>query len=166
MTVYIAQKYSSKIQVVFDKSIENALFKNHFNNIEHLAKFIAAHTMSHLLMKELEFSCGYPTVSLSERLFINNKMQGVLIYTVGGMEGSYGGLASQAQSDKFKQLLDNALERAKDCASDPICYHSEGQGVGEMNLAACYSCALVAENACEFFNSFLDRRCIGSTSMG
>ena len=161
----IAQNYladnQEKIQAVFNKSKKSILFKNHFKNIEHLAKFMTVHTMSHLLMKELEFSCGYPTVSLSERLFINDEnMQSVLIYTVGGMEGSYGGLASQAQPDKFKQLLDNALERAKDCASDPICYHSEGQGVGEMNLAACYSCALVAENTCELFNSFLDRRSI------
>ncbi len=161
----IAQNYlknnKSKIQTVFDKSKESALFKNHFKNIEHLAKFMAVHTLSHLLMKELEFSCGYPTVSLSERLFVDDKeMNGVLIYTVGGMEGSYGGLVSQAQPDKFKQLLDNALERAKNCASDPICYHSDGQGVAEMNLAACYSCALVAENACESFNSFLDRQAI------
>lgn len=158
----IAKNYlnnnKEKIQLVFEKSQQSALFKNHFKNIEHLAKFMAVHTMSHLLMKELEFSCGYPTVSLSERLFVDDKeMHGVLIYTVGGMEGSYGGLASQAEPDKFKQLLNNALERAKDCASDPICYHSEGQGIGEMNLAACYSCALVAENACELFNSFLDR---------
>lgn len=139
-------------------AIKVVYLNNHFTSIAHLAKFMAVHTMSHLLMKELEFSCGYPTVSLSERLFIDDATtQGVLIYTVGGMEGSYGGLATQAQPDKFKHLLENALERAKDCASDPICSHSEGQGVGEINLAACYSCALVAENACEMFNSFLDR---------
>ena len=57
-------------------------------------------------MKELEFSCGYPTVSLSERLFVDDgKMQGALIYTVGGMEGGYGGLVSQAEPEKFKTLL-------------------------------------------------------------
>ncbi len=161
----IAQTYlannKAKIEKVFDKSKESALFKNHFKSIGHLAKFMAVHTLSHLLMKELEFSCGYPTVSLQERLFVDeNEMQGVLIYTVGGMDGSYGGLASQAAPVKFMQLLENALERAEDCASDPICKNSEGQGVAEMNLAACYSCALVAENACEVFNSFLDRNTI------
>lgn len=156
-----ADKYNEQLVAIFRKSKENSLFKNRFENEWHLAKFIFVHTMSHLLMKELEFSCGYPTASLSERLFVDDKeMQGVLIYTVGGMEGSYGGLASQAAPKKFKQLLENALERAKDCASDPICYHSEGQGVGEINLAACYSCALVAENACEMFNSFLDRKAV------
>lgn len=165
----IAKNYSKnhkdKIQKVFSNSEESTLFKNHFKNTKHLAKFMIVHTLSHLLMKELEFSCGYPTVSLSERLFVDNKIQGVLIYTVGGMEGSYGGLASQADPKKFQQLLKNALERAKDCASDPICYHSEGQGVGEVNLAACYSCALVAENACEMFNSFLDRQIISALNI-
>ncbi len=154
-------KEKNRIKNVFNKSKDSSLFKRKFNNEQHLAKFIFVHTLSHLLMKELEFSCGYPTVSLQERLFVDeNEMQGVLIYTVGGMEGSYGGLASQATPVKFEQLLKNALERAKDCASDPICYHSDGQGVGEMNLAACYSCALISDNACEFFNSFLDRKAI------
>jgi len=149
------------LKEVFDKSRNSPLFKTKFAGVNHLGRFIYVHTLSHLLMKELEFSCGYPTVSLSERLFVDDvDMQGVLIYTVGGMDGSYGGLASQADPDKFKDLLDKALDRAQDCASDPICSHSEGQGVGEMNLAACYSCALVAENACESFNSFLDRKVV------
>ncbi len=153
--------HKQKLESVFSKSQDSALFKSRFSDLRHLANFIFIHTFSHLLMKELEFSCGYPTVSLQERLFVDeNEMQGVLIYTVGGMEGSYGGLASQATPVKFKQLLKNALERAEDCASDPICKNSEGQGVAEMNLAACYSCALVAENACEVFNSFLDRNAI------
>lgn len=154
-------KYKNSLKEVFEKSKGSSLFKTKFTSVSHLGRFIYIHTLSHLLMKELEFSCGYPTVSLSERLFVDDvDMQGVLIYTVGGMDGSYGGLASQADPDKFKDLLDRVLERVKDCASDPICSHSEGQGVGEMNLAACYSCALVAENACESFNSFLDRNII------
>ncbi len=153
------KKYSNQLDRIFKQSkASSTLFKNKFNDVKHLAKFIFVHTMSHLLMKELEFSCGYPTASLSERLFVDNKgMQAALIYTVGGMEGSYGGLASQAVPQKFEQLCNNALERAKDCASDPICQHSDGQGVGKMNLAACYSCALIADNACESFNTFLDR---------
>ena len=154
-------KQKSLLEKIFEKSKNSPLFNTKFTSVRHLGNFIYIHTLSHLLMKELEFSCGYPTVSLSERLFVDdNDMKGVLIYTVGGMDGSYGGLASQANPDKFKDLLDKALDRATDCASDPICLHSEGQGVGEMNIAACYSCALVAENACESFNSFLDRNTV------
>jgi len=150
-----------ELEKVYQNSKNTPLFKNKFDNWEHLARYTFVHTFSHLLMKELEFTCGYPTVSLNERIFLDNKdMQGILIYTVGGMEGGYGGLSSQADPVKLEYLINSAFDRASDCASDPICYHSEGQGIGEMNLSACYSCALVAENACESFNSFLDRRVI------
>jgi len=152
-------EYSLKLNETFLKAQASSLFENKFLSKEHLGRYIFVHTLSHLLMKELEFTCGYPTVSLSERLFVDNdEMQGVLIFTVAGMDGSYGGLASQANPEKFNEILTRAIERSEDCASDPICYHSTGQGVGDMNQAACYSCALVAENACESFNSFLDRK--------
>jgi len=129
-----------------------------FSNLEYLATFIFIHTFSHILIKELEFLTGYPATSLSERLYINeNDMQGVLIYTMAGAEGSFGGLVSQANSERFIKILNSALARAKDCASDPICYNSEGQGIGGLNLAACYSCTLLPETSCEEFNSYLDR---------
>lgn len=127
-------------------------------NPEYLAKFIFIHTFSHILIKELEFLVGYPATSLSERLYVNkNEMQGVLIYTIAGAEGSYGGLVSQANTERFTKILKSALIRAQDCASDPICYNSDGQGVGGLNLAACYSCTLLPEISCEEFNSYLDR---------
>ncbi len=84
-------------------------------------------------------------------------MQGVLIYTMAGAEGSFGGLVSQSNPERFVKIVESALERAKDCASDPICYNSEGQGIGGLNLAACYSCSLLPETSCEEFNSYLDR---------
>lgn len=83
---------------------------------------------------------------------------GFLIYTVAGAEGSYGGLVSQANEKDFFRILKSALIRATDCASDPICYHSEeGQGIGGLNMAACYSCSLLPDITCEEFNCFLDR---------
>jgi hypothetical protein len=132
------------------------------------AKFIMIHTFSHLIIKELEFLCGYSASSLQERLYIGNEMQGILIYTIAGSEGSYGGLVSLAKSDKIGKIIKSALARATDCASDPICYHtdSEGQGSGGTNLAACYSCALLPETSCEEFNSFLDRRLIVDKDYG
>jgi hypothetical protein len=117
------------------------------------------HTFSHLIIKELEFLCGYPATSLQERLYVEEgKMQGVLIYTIAGAEGSYGGLTSLCKSDKIERIIRSAMIRAKDCASDPICYHSTGQGVGNLNLSACYSCTLLPETSCEHFNCYLDRR--------
>ena len=129
-----------------------------FVNLGYLAKFTFIHTFSHILIKELEFLTGYSASSISERLYINeDDMQGVLIYTIAGAEGSFGGLVSQANPERFIKIIESALARAKDCASDPICYNSEGQGIGGLNLAACYSCTLLPETSCEEFNSYLDR---------
>jgi len=61
-------------------------------------------------------------------------MQGVLIYTVAGAEGSYGGLITQAEPNKLAWIIESALERAKECSSDPVCYHAEEQGVGGLIL--------------------------------
>ena len=144
------------------------IVKGRFDSQEYLAKFILIHTLSHLLIKELEFLCGYPATSLNERLYVDEKnMQGVLIYTVAGAEGSYGGLISQGSAKHFKRILKSALFRAKDCASDPVCYNSiDGQGVGGLNMAACYACTLLPETTCEEFNSFLDRALLIDNSFG
>ena len=65
---------------------------------------------------------------------------------------------SNASQQAFLQILSNALLRASDCSSDPICYNTQdGQGVGGLSLAACYSCALIPDISCEEFNCFLDR---------
>lgn len=138
-----------------------------FANIEYLSTFIFIHTFSHILIKELEFLTGYPATSISERLYVNEEnMQGVLIYTMAGAEGSFGGLVSQANFERFVKILYSALARAKDCASDPICYNSEGQGIGGLNLACCYSCGLLPETSCEEFNSYLDRALLIDNTFG
>lgn len=155
------QGFKKRISQLFKntKNHERLSVQLKFENERHLVRFVLIHTLSHILIKELEFLCGYPSTSLSERLFVDQgSMNGVMIYTVAGTEGSYGGLVSQANEPSFTKLLKSALYRATDCASDPICYNTEdGQGVGGLNMAACYSCTLVPENACEEFNSFLDR---------
>lgn len=122
-------------------------------------RFVLIHTLSHLVIKELEFLCGYPAASLQERLYISERMSGFLVYTVAGAEGSYGGLVSLCKTNQIGELIISALHRAKDCSSDPICYDTDqqGQGTAGLNLAACYSCALLPETSCEEFNSFLDR---------
>jgi hypothetical protein len=132
------------------------------NNIQHFV----IHSFSHLLMRELEFACGYPTASLKERLYISDRMCGVLVYTSEGSEGSMGGLVWQGQADKIKDLIIKGLERSTDCSSDPICWESEGQGVFDLNLSACFSCALVSETACEEMNLGLDRRSLVDSGFG
>jgi hypothetical protein len=130
------------------------------------AELVLAHTLSHLLIRELEFYCGYPAASLQERLYVDDRMCGILIYTIAGAEGSYGGLTSIATSDKLTYLFKTALFRATDCATDPICWESDGQGVGSLNKASCHSCSLIPETSCEEFNSFLDRRFLVDEEFG
>ncbi|GAA6768674.1 DUF1998 domain-containing protein [Flavobacterium sp. CGRL1] len=134
------------------------------------SKFILIHTFSHLIIKELEYLCGYPATSIQERLYIDDnpktEMNGVLIYTIAGSEGSYGGLTSVCDSDKIGKLILSAMMRAKDCATDPICYHTGGQGVSNLNLSACFSCSLLPETSCEIFNCYLDRRVLIDNEYG
>lgn len=126
------------------------------------AKFYLLHTFSHLIMKELEFKCGYPTASLSERLYYSDEMCGVLIYTADGAEGSMGGLVWQGQPKLIEETILSALQRATDCSSDPMCWeNSDG-----LNKAACFSCAMVSETSCEHGNTGLDRRALVDPKFG
>lgn len=125
-------------------------------------KHFLIHSFSHLMMRELEFSCGYPTASLKERLYISNNenrhMSGIMIYTADGSEGSMGGLVSQGDPERIIEIIKRGIERAISCSSDPLCWESEGQGIFDLNLSACFSCSLVSETACEEMNLGLDRR--------
>jgi hypothetical protein len=127
-----------------------------------IARFMTLHTFSHVLMKELEFSCGYPTASLSERLYFSERMCGVLIYTTDGAEGSMGGLVWQGQPTLIEEIIRKAMQRALNCASDPICWENEDQ----LNYAACFSCAMVSEISCEKRNVGLDRKILVDADFG
>jgi hypothetical protein len=125
-------------------------------------KFYLLHTFSHIIMKELEFSCGYPTASLQERLYYSDRMCGVLIYTADGAEGSMGGLVWQGQPRLIERIIKNAIDNAKECSSDPLCWENEDQ----LNLAACFSCCLVSETSCEKRNLGLDRKALVDGEFG
>jgi hypothetical protein len=126
------------------------------------AKFYLLHTFSHVLMKELEFSCGYPTASLSERLYYSDKMCGVLIYTADGAEGSMGGLVWQGQPRLISNIIESAMKRAVNCSSDPLCWENEDG----LNKASCFGCTMVSETSCEHQNLGLDRRVLVDDEFG
>ena len=124
------------------------------------------HSLSHCIMKELEFECGYPLNSLKERLYYGTeeiggidqvKYAGILIYSASGSNSSFGGIAAlfETLNDELKisALIKNAYERAQDCPNDPICISEESNG----NKGVCYSCNLIPEISCEFFNESLNR---------
>ena len=141
--------------------------KNHPRNIT--PKFIMLHTLSHLLISQLSFECGYSIASLSERLYCaeqedGKQMAGILIYTASGdSEGTLGGLVRQGRPDAFPKILRKAIGKAKTCSNDPVCIMSHGQGRDSLNLAACHACALLPETCCEERNAFLDRGMIIGT---
>lgn len=133
------------------------------------AKFLLLHTLSHLIIKEMSFKCGYSSTSLRERIYCDDNddgliMSGILIYTANGdSEGTLGGLVRQGKSDRLNEIIDLAIKKARFCSSDPVCSESIGQGRDALNMAACYSCTLVSETSCEEFNTLLDRAMIVGT---
>lgn len=127
------------------------------------ARFVLLHTLSHLLIRQLAYDCGYTSACLSERLYVKKGdpgegMAGVLIYTADGdSEGTLGGLARQGEPDRLVRTLLAALQTAQWCSLDPICGERPSQGYDGLNLAACHACSLVSETSCGYFNSLLDR---------
>lgn len=127
-------------------------------------RFVLLHTLAHLLIKRLAFSCGYSSASLRERIYAeipetNERTRaGILIYTAAGdMEGTLGGLVRQAEPPRLGSNLISALYDARSCSSDPVCFESRGQGIRGLNLAACHGCTLAAETSCQVHNLLLDR---------
>lgn len=133
------------------------------------AKFLLLHTISHALIKQLSFECGYSIASLKERLYCSEpadgkQMSGIFIYTASGdSEGTMGGLVRQGYADTFPGIFKKAMEESMTCSNDPVCSLSMGQGRDSLNLSACYSCCLIPETSCEEFNIFLDRGTIVGT---
>lgn len=132
-------------------------------------RFVLLHTLAHLIMNQLTFECGYSSAALRERLYISgppDEMAGVLIYTAAGdAEGTMGGLVRMGKPGYFEPALLTAVDAAKWCSADPVCMEigDAGQGPDSCNMAACHSCALVPETACEEFNRFLDRGLVVGT---
>ncbi len=130
-------------------------------------RLVLLHTLAHLLINQLTYECGYSSASLRERLYVSpggDGMNGLLIYTAAGdSEGTLGGLVRMGQPERFEEILRNAITNARWCSSDPVCMDSHGQGPDSCNLAACHSCALLPETACEEFNRFLDRGLVAGT---
>lgn len=156
----------------------NELTKNYEESYLHNKRFssnyIALHTFSHLLMRQISNECGYSVASLKEKIystfhdgdFDNHDMQGVLIYlATSDCEGSLGGLISIAQDEyRLQKILDDMIQKALWCSADPLCINSTEQGFSSLNYAACHDCTLLPETSCEFRNVLLDRVSIVGTS--
>lgn len=136
-------------------------------------QYVLLHTLSHLLIRQLAYDCGYNTASIKEKIYTTfhiyneetkeyepeeSEMAGILIYTAStDSDGSLGGLVRQGETENFERLMDNTLENAYWCSNDPVCCESTNQGYRSLNYAACHACALLPETSCEAFNTLLDR---------
>lgn len=125
---------------------------------------VALHTLAHILIDQLSLDAGYPASSLRERLFVDNEMAGILIYTASSdSAGSLGGVASQADPEKFAAAINEGLDRLSWCSSDPVCIESPASGTDALNMAACHACVLAPETSCELNNTLLDRALLFGT---
>lgn len=131
---------------------EGILFELNLEAVSPDKRLTFAHTFCHIVMKEMEFQCGYPLTSLKEKIFIDNENDtaGFLIYTIAGSEGSYGGLISLTDDGRIIKLIKRGAERAKHCTNDPICIN-EGD-------AHCFACLDLPETSCSKFNNDLNRK--------
>jgi len=130
------------------------------------ARYQMVHTLSHILINQLVFECGYSSAALKERLFVSSDSQApmaaILIYTTSGdSEGSLGGLVRQGRTKLFESMLRRAVSRAAWCSADPVCSENLGGGGARLvNMAACHACTLLPETACETINNGLDRAAV------
>jgi hypothetical protein len=136
------------------------------------SRYLLVHSLTHILINQLVFECGYSTASLRERLFVSADksapMAAFLIYTAAGdSEGTLGGLVRLGTCERLGPLFQRAISRASWCSADPVCSeHLGGQGSRLANLAACQACILLPETCCETINQGLDRAMVVGTPYG
>ena len=121
------------------------------------AAYVLMHTFAHLLIKQMSMSSGYSSSAIRERIYFSDKMHGILLYTGSSdKEGSLGGLVELGTVDQMTRLMQDAFQEALVCTNDPECMSNIPAGRNS-NGAACHSCCMVSETACENGNRMLDR---------
>ena len=121
------------------------------------AVYVLMHTFSHLLIKQMAMSSGYSSSAIRERIYFDDNMASILLYTGSSdKEGSLGGLVELGTADQMTNLMRDAFQEALVCTNDPECMNTLPAGKNS-NGAACHSCCMISETACENGNRMLDR---------
>ncbi|MFH8792365.1 DrmB family protein [Streptomyces sp. NPDC017941] len=127
-------------------------------------RMVLLHTLAHSLINEWSLNAGYPAAALRERLYADDTMAGLLIYTAtSDSAGSLGGVVAQGEPERLAEALHSAVCRAEWCSSDPLCIETESSGADGCNLAACHACVMLPETSCEHNNILLDRALLVGT---
>ena len=125
--------------------------------VDRNAVYVLMHTFAHLMIKQMSMSSGYSSSAIRERIYFSDKMAGVLLYTGSSdKEGSLGGLVELGTIDQMTNLMRDAFQEALICTNDPECMSNLPAGKNS-NGAACHSCCMISETACENGNRMLDR---------
>ena len=121
------------------------------------ARYVLMHTFAHLMIKQMAMFSGYSSAAIRERIYFGDKMSGILLYTGSSdKEGSLGGLVELGTVNKLNVLMRDAFQEALLCTNDPECMNNIPAGKNS-NGAACHSCCMISETACENGNRMLDR---------
>ena len=121
------------------------------------AVYVLMHTFAHLLIKQMSMSSGYSSSAIRERIYFGDNMAGILLYTGSAdKEGSLGGLVELGSVSQLTGIMRDAFQEALVCTNDPECMNNMPAGKNS-NGAACHSCCMISETACENGNRMLDR---------
>jgi hypothetical protein len=150
------EMHEDKIQSWSQKNVHN--FQTHiFNDYQLEPAAVMVHTFAHLLINAASVECGYPVASIRDRIYFEDGIFGLLIYTAAGDSvGTMGGLVELANPGRLEPLIHRALSAGSWCALDPICNAASSEEF-EGNEGACHQCCYLPETSCEWFNYGLDR---------
>jgi hypothetical protein len=131
-------------------------------------RYAVLHTLAHLLLRELALECGYNAASIRERIYADTEggkdQAGILIYTAAAdSDGTLGGLVELGRPENLARLLTQAMDRARVCASDPLCAEHDPTKDQSLHGASCHACSFVSETSCEIGNRYLDRALVVPT---
>lgn len=154
-------------QIITQGSLPHKLKDNGININD--PAIILIHTFSHLFIRRMAMSCGYPTPSIRERLYLpteeDNDLYGVMIYiATTDQHGTLGGLI--ARGEDVNELQEEILEMINDsriCSQDPLCRTHNPIKTNNPWGASCHSCSYLPETSCEGLgNKLLDRQALWS----
>lgn len=139
-------------------------------------RYLLLHSLAHCLIREVALEAGYSAAGIAEKVYAENgtdngtdngqdPMAGILLYTAApDSEGTLGGLVSLAKDpERFGALLDQALDAARLCSSDPLCAEHDPNDHARLYGAACHVCLFASETSCARNNHYLDRALVVRT---
>ncbi len=151
----IMQKYMKPDYKWFPVT-DNNITRN-WGNYTNSEEFTMLHTVSHALIRAVSYRTGYSLASLRERVYSTQAGYGILIYSnLPGSDGSTGGLTDLVKERLLDEIIGDAAGYINECSNDPFCSDKKWNPK-EGNGAACYSCIMLPETSCEYYNTFLDR---------